>query len=245
MIFLIFFNGGLITKTTNVRAAVPTVDASGRSLRIATANVLYKNNSYGRMLQWVQSIKPDALVLVENTSAWDKAIGRFQQQLPHAVVVPADEGRGLAVYSRYPIERSEVLQFGDDRRTAIYCAMTVAGRTVNIVAAHPQSPLTSGHARDRDTYLADLTSYVRNLTGPLILVGDLNTTPWSHTFEDLVLSTRSTPAAYMPATWPSYLGRLGIPIDHILVRDLSIKSLQTGPRIGSDHFPLVGDIAFN
>jgi endonuclease/exonuclease/phosphatase (EEP) superfamily protein YafD len=242
MMLLVFFNGILVLHPFRVHVSASTTTSAVHSLHIATANVLCSNESYQPVLEWVASLKPDVLVLVEVTHAWKKSLASINQQLPYSVVVAEKEGRGLAVYSRYSFDRSDVLYLGDDRRPAIYCAMGADAGNIKIVAAHPQSPLSGRHTRERDTYLTDLASIVAEIAGPVVLVGDLNTTPWSYPFEDLVRSARLTPGPQMPATWPAFLGRLGIPIDHILVRNLSIESLRTGPSIGSDHIPLVSRV---
>ncbi len=51
-------------------------------------------------------------------------------------------------------------------------------------------------------------------------------------------------------SWPtsmkvSILGTMRIPIDHALVsRDVKVLDRRVGPFIGSDHFPIMVDIAF-
>ena len=46
------------------------------------------------------------------------------------------------------------------------------------------------------------------------------------------------------ATWPVWFGFAGIPIDHAFVStDVAITHIETGPNIGSDHRPILGDLA--
>lgn len=39
-------------------------------------------------------------------------------------------------------------------------------------------------------------------------------------------------------SWPTFLPVGGIPIDHCLVRGLSVESVELGQTVGSDHYPL-------
>jgi endonuclease/exonuclease/phosphatase (EEP) superfamily protein YafD len=45
-------------------------------------------------------------------------------------------------------------------------------------------------------------------------------------------------------TWPTRPALARIPIDHFLLSDhLNVASIRTGPDIGSDHLPLILDLA--
>ena len=45
-------------------------------------------------------------------------------------------------------------------------------------------------------------------------------------------------------TWPTFMPVLYIPIDHCLVtKEIDIIKLRTGRNVGSDHLPLIADLA--
>ena len=72
-----------------------------------------------------------------------------------------------------------------------------------------------------------------------VVLGDLNATPWSHGFRDLKQTGRlhsSLDGRGLQATWPSALGRLGVPIDHLLYSTgLTVVARSPGPSFGSGH----------
>jgi endonuclease/exonuclease/phosphatase (EEP) superfamily protein YafD len=236
-------NGVLVLDPAAAVAASANAPGQERSmrLRVANANVLYDNKSYDAALGWLQSIEPDLAVLVEVTPEWANAMEPLSRRLPYNITVAREDGEGLALYSRYPFDDSKVLSFGQRRRVAIAASLRIAERKVTVVAAHPSPPGRGGKTRERDVYLNELTALLRSAKGPVILAGDLNTTPWSYSFEDLVQSL-DQPRSGFPPTWPSFLGSFGIPIDHLLGRGVEIDALRTGPDIGSDHRPLVADV---
>jgi endonuclease/exonuclease/phosphatase (EEP) superfamily protein YafD len=78
------------------------------------------------------------------------------------------------------------------------------------------------------------------------VVGDLNVTPWSPTFRDLLQAPGLVDTARgrgLRGTWPVCLPGMRIPIDHCLVSgDLQVLDRQVGPGVGSDHFPVMADL---
>ncbi len=75
------------------------------------------------------------------------------------------------------------------------------------------------------------------------MVGDFNAGPWSAGPRAFV-ARNDIFGVNTRATWPVWLGFAGIPIDHAFVsRDLRILDIETGPAIGSDHRPLLIDVA--
>jgi endonuclease/exonuclease/phosphatase (EEP) superfamily protein YafD len=230
----------LFHPAANASAALH-VPNDGSRLRLANVNVLYQNMEYHRLLAWLESVRPDMAVIVEPTHAWLEAMAPLERRLPHRLAVPLPGGDGMALYSRYPIKRSALLGLGEARRVAIVADFAIGSQDVRLVAAHPLPPRTAFEARDRDRYLRELGSVIASTGTPVILAGDLNTTPWSYSFQDLMTLTGLASGSF-PATWPSILGPFGIPIDHVLAKGVTIEALHAGPYIGSDHLPVLADL---
>ncbi len=85
-----------------------------------------------------------------------------------------------------------------------------------------------------------------SIDGAVIVVGDLNTTPWAKPYQELLanchLKDPRIGRGLLPS-WPCFSFPFSIPIDHVLVsQNLKVLSLLLGPFVGSDHRPLVLDI---
>ncbi len=79
-------------------------------------------------------------------------------------------------------------------------------------------------------------------------MGDFNATPWSYPFRRLVGETDLTNSQRgfgLDASFPADNSVLiRVPIDHLLHNDgLVVIDRRLGPPLGSDHFPLVVDLA--
>ena len=90
-----------------------------------------------------------------------------------------------------------------------------------------------------------MADYLWLRDGPLVVVGDFNATPWSPALRTF-LDELDLNGLNVAATWPVWFGFAGIPIDHALVSEnLIITHIETGPNIGSDHRPVMIDVALD
>ena len=88
--------------------------------------------------------------------------------------------------------------------------------------------------------MAALAQFVRRIDSPLVLAGDLNTSPWSNAFRKLRAATGLSPAAKLLPSWPAWpLALPQVALDHIFVSpDLAVAAAGTGTAVGSDHLPV-------
>jgi endonuclease/exonuclease/phosphatase (EEP) superfamily protein YafD len=104
-------------------------------------------------------------------------------------------------------------------------------------------------ARQRNQQLQTIASFLRPKTNPVLLLGDLNISPWSYYFEQLLTQANLRNSAYgwgvMPS-WPVAFPALLIPIDHCLVSEgITIHQRRNGSAVGSDHYPVIVDFSLN
>jgi len=78
-----------------------------------------------------------------------------------------------------------------------------------------------------------------------MLAGDFNTTPWAPGYRELLAADLRDGERAL-ASWPAFLPFPVIPIDHVLVsKELRVLSKRRGPPLGSDHYPIVVELATN
>ena len=95
-----------------------------------------------------------------------------------------------------------------------------------VIGTHLASPTTPWRAAVRNSQLDSLATRVARVTGPLVVVGDLNITPYSPLFQDWLERTGLTDTRRgrtLSPSWPAHLPIVGVPIDHCAVsRDIVI-----------------------
>jgi endonuclease/exonuclease/phosphatase (EEP) superfamily protein YafD len=120
------------------------------------------------------------------------------------------------------------------------------GEPITVVATHPFPPVRSAVAVERNRQLAAIADFTASETGEVVVVGDLNVSPWSPYFQDLLRDGKlrdSRRGFDLQPTWPTFCPPLMTPIDHVLTSGgLAVSGRRTGPNIGSDHRPIVAVI---
>jgi endonuclease/exonuclease/phosphatase (EEP) superfamily protein YafD len=237
---VVCLNGSVIVPTVlKARKAEGTMGA--QQFQVALINVLYQNRNYQDTLSWLREMQPDVVVLVELTPEWQKAISFLKDVFPYQIAVPAGLGDGIGLISRRPLTNPKILWpiFG---RPAVIAELQLPQTSLTIVGAHPKPPTSARLIRQRDEYLANLGQTIANLKRPVLVAGDLNTTPWSYAFDEFTRTADLTLSGIQPS-WPTGFGYAGIPIDHIMGnQDVWVFDIKTGPAIGSDHRPILASV---
>jgi endonuclease/exonuclease/phosphatase (EEP) superfamily protein YafD len=228
----------------------PPVRADARSperLRILVANVLHDNKGYDRFLELIRVERPDIVALVEFSTRWKAAIAASSAEFPYRVEYASVGGAdGMALWSRKPLTKADPPEWlVEGRNCVIHATFEFAGSERHLWVVHPTSPIYRFGEAGNAEILA-IAARVRDTGGSQIVVGDLNCTDGSLYFRDLLETTRLRDSRLgfgRQASWPSRFP-YRIAIDHALVSsDLAVVDRRLGPNVGSDHFPVIVELA--
>jgi endonuclease/exonuclease/phosphatase (EEP) superfamily protein YafD len=215
-------------------------------LRVASINVLYANDDFARVADFVQRERPDAVAMLEMTAKWRQALAGLDKLYPHRYQTMGVGGRGMTFWTRLPMKDVSVLPIGVRQEPAIQATLEVQGREIRVFAVHTTWPLAPASASRRNQQLELLAERTRAVTLPLVVMGDLNISPYSPHFQQLLVDggLRSAAEGFgWQATWPTFLPVAGIQIDHALVNSrVAVQHFTRGTPTGSDHLPVVADL---
>jgi endonuclease/exonuclease/phosphatase (EEP) superfamily protein YafD len=218
------------------------------SMKILFANVEDANENFSELISYVVEENPQVLIIQEATESWIDRLTVLQERFPYAKALPRPRSVGIALYSRMPVERFDVIALGSRRIPGLFARLNGGGGVLSVVTVHPRPPLRRHDFRQRNEQLRETAAMVQALPAPKILVGDLNTSLWSPYYARLIRHTGLTNARQgfgVRPTWPAWMPWpfLRIPIDHCLVSpDIGVLKMRTGRNIGSDHLPIVVDL---
>jgi len=157
------------------------------------------------------------------------------------VIEPRDDNFGVALLSRVPLIDPRLEDFSTVGLPSITAAFWIGQTRITLLGTHPLPPVGTLQAGLRNGQLERISEWVQAQDDAVIVVGDLNITPWSPVFQTLIRKTglrNSAEGRGLQGTWPAFLPPMRIPIDHFLhggavsVHERSILRFD-----GSDHLP--------
>jgi len=222
----------------------PDVVIPRSSLTVYHANLLTFNDQHNRLIKQVRLLQPDLISLQEVGNDWAQSLLAIKEEYPYRKEIIRDDNFGIGIYSKIPLKNFSVHYWGSAHVPSVSASIELDDRAIRLITTHPLPPINKSYALLRNKQLADASSYIGSLKGPIVLIGDLNTSPWSYHFQQLkentLLNDCRLGKGLLP-TWPEkFPSMFRIPIDHCLVSaDLRVKDIDTIESIGSDHLPLI------
>ena len=248
----LYVGGLLVAVALNASLVVPwyVPDSSpdnDRQLKLLNANVLSSNTDHQPLFELLDAEAPDVVVLQEVSGQWLEALDPLRQAYPYSYAEAREGNFGIALFSRIPFTSASHTDSPPLGYPTIIATLDVEGTALHLVGTHPMIPVSGQFYVDRNEQLASIVELIKGRDGPHVLIGDLNASMWDINYRELEDHTglRNARVGFgIVPTWPTFMPFAMIPIDHVLVSDdVSVVELRSGPRIGSDHLPLIVTIA--
>lgn len=241
---LLIWTSWLVIPWYLPRHAPPQSDTN---LRLMLVNVLQSNTHYEDVVSQIEQVDPDVVVLQEINQIWLDNLQPLSDGRPFSIHVPGGVLRGMAIFSRFPLDDLRSEEFGDRMTPSVIATLTVNETSVSLLATHPWPPSCEFDYRARNKQLEQVGQFMANQPDPRILIGDLNLSMWSPHYEKLISTAGLKNVRRGFGVLPSFpmdsLRLIRVPIDHCLVsRDIAVADCRLGEVMGSDHASLIVDL---
>lgn len=220
---------------------------ASETFTVMTFNVRAANEARAGVFDYIGRTRPDVVFLHETTVLWEEAAE--EAALGYEIYTVGQPGLIFSTMVLAPAGTEfESYGFATAEPRAVEARFDSPAGSVAVLGIHPLSPITSERAALRDAQMEWAADWAANQTGPAVVAGDLNATQWSHSWRDFVRRSGfvdSTRGFGLQPSFPTDGNPLvKVQIDHVLhSRDLVTVNRLLGPRLGSDHAPVIAELA--
>ncbi len=211
------------------------------ALRLVTFDLGAGNQRFDDVADFILGAGADIVLLQEvSCSAAERLIPKLKPAFAHAFV-SADGCAGQALLAKRPWTAIGQVVAAARKPLLVSARFQWGGSAFTLTGASLAGPFApDAQAAD----IARLRAYLATQGPAQIVAGALNLTPFSWTFAQLQNSGFGQHATYL-ATWPSAWAQPTFLMDNVLsTAGIASVRVTTGPPLGSEHRPLIADIAF-
>lgn len=214
-------------------------------LSLFICNVYQENKEYGAVLEKIQQFNPDLIITTESDSLWQEGLSSLTKDYPYLVPVPQANTYGMHLYSRLPLQNTDVRFLVEKDIPSIRTQVQLSsGEWITLFVVHPRPPGPSEapDTEERDAELVMVAKEAREEKGGVLVAGDFNDVAWSETtklFQEVsgLLDPRKGRGFFN--TFHAKIPIFRWPLDHVFHSPhFKLDKLKRVGPVNSDHFPM-------
>ncbi|MCL1693177.1 MAG: hypothetical protein M3096_05800 [Actinomycetia bacterium] len=222
--------------------------ASNDSIRVVSLDTGESTENRRAIIDWINQEEADVVLLHRTSGDWAATLDDSDAPYRIAATPIAPEATGTPiVLVRHNATVSPLPAApGSDFTVRV---VNETG-TVTLIGLSVRAPTSASAGDDRIERFTAVNEAAVTMQGPVVIVGNLEATRWSHAFKLLAEGmTNSEDGFGYTATWPPYdwpiiSNYTGLPIDHaVYVGAITVPYRRVGPSLGPSHRPLMFDIS--
>lgn len=219
------------------------------TIKLLSSNVLMDNRNAQALLSLVHEHQPDILITLESDQWWQEQLDTLEGYL-HRLACPLDNLYGMHIYSKYELVNPQINYLVEDDKPSMIAQVKLNNApTIELHVLHPAPPAPgeNDESIERDVELLVVAKQVADKKHPVIVAGDLNDVAWSATtrlFQEISGLKSPRTGRGLFNTFSAHHWFIRWPLDHVFVSShFELIALQRLSDIGSDHFPLLAELA--
>jgi endonuclease/exonuclease/phosphatase (EEP) superfamily protein YafD len=188
----------------------------------------------------------DLISFQEYTPIWDNYLANeLTTRYPYRITMERIDPYGKAIFSKFPLSESDTMNFeGFDEIPSLHTTVMINAETqVHVISTQTLPPVSElAYERIRG-YFHKVSSYMGELEGPVITLGDFSLPGWSNEIKEFKkianLNDSRRDAMMRSAGNPIFL--FNIPIDHIFYSpDFECTAFNAISGDNSNHMGIIG-----
>jgi endonuclease/exonuclease/phosphatase (EEP) superfamily protein YafD len=215
------------------------------ALRLVTFDLGTDNSSFDDVADFILGAHADVVLLQQvSCSAAERLIPKLRPAFANALV-SARSCAGQALMSKRPLIAGGEVTTKASQPLMVWARLQWGNHVFTLTGVHLAEPLAPN---EQAGDIARLQAHMASQGSAHIVAGDFNLTPFAWKFAQLQNAGLGQFATYLATyapTWPAPWPRPVFMTDNVLSTEgIARVSVMIGPPLGSDHRPLITDIAF-
>jgi endonuclease/exonuclease/phosphatase (EEP) superfamily protein YafD len=209
-------------------------------------NVYWRNGKLADVREMVERTNADIVVLVEATARTRDAMQGLSALYPYKLDCIGSGGCDIMIFARSRLTPIAVAETSDAEHSPFVTTETeIAGCRMTLIATHMTRPFPNRPYGAQRAQAEEIGANVGAHAGAKLVLGDFNAAPWGYVIHTIAQNGAMKVLTGAGGTWPSALPpQLRIPIDNMIASEgLSFVSRRVLPKLGSDHLPVLAEIA--
>lgn len=223
--------------------------AGPEKLKVMSFNVYWTNSMRDEIIEEINKPDPDVIVVLEYNHDWHRRLRSLKTEYPHHVLQPRWHGFGIAIFSKYPLSDTKVVQLTQEMtdNPMIITQVNFGDQKIRICGIHVLSPINLFRLVLRNKQYDEVADELLKEEIPTVVTGDFNSVPWSPFVSDFLKKTgyRDSRSGFgYHSSWHAEYPLLRVPIDQAMVSDdICVHSRKLGGYAGSDHLPIIFEVS--
>ncbi len=213
--------------------------AKEEPLRVFYTNVQQDVVDRGPTKELIAEGDFDVVGLLETNSSWLEGLSNVTSQYKYRAERPSEDKFGLVLYSKYPFKDVRPPDFfGEGLSVLSASVLHPKIGEVEFVLMHAAPPLSTHALASNKLLFRRVSTFVRHLTWPTVVMGDFNATPHSKFYSRMVDGAELSHVFWghgFPRTWNAYTWGERFMLDHVLLKG-GLEVSEINLSAVSDHF---------
>ena len=208
-------------------------------LRVVTSNLWMSRTRPEDTIRFLREADADVIVLQESARA-GRIVTGLRDTHPYVGSCP-DDRSDVRVLAKHPFSEAAHYARSDTNPPLVWARFERNGFTYEVHGVHMAYPFD---AERQQAHVEWLAAFLAQRHHPLVLAGDLNLTPFSWKLAKLAVSAGLRRHGFWAMSYPAHEWVPYVLLDNVLsTPDFATVAIRTGPRLGSDHLPVISDLA--
>ena len=223
-------------------------------------NLNFRNHKMDKVSQYIVDHPMDIITLQEVTKEHQEAleeletenfavefstsypyIGQKKGPYPYQAYCNFRAIGAVAILSKHPFETKPVCTDG-----LIWAKVLIKEKPINVLSTHLYWP----YPHHQNEQVQQLLPLLEGIDSPLMISGDFNAVPWSHTMQEIAHASNTK--VVLGLRWSIKLNKqlpllpfMKLPLDHLLIsNEFEVKQIKVEKSLGSDHLPIVSELSY-